>query len=445
MKTLLLSIFTLLYLNCFSQDTVSRLSLNQCIQIALNNNPDIGRKAINSESARINWQQERVNLLPSLNAGITNGLNLGRSINPLTNAYVNDEVTYANPYVSSSLLLFNGLAQQHIIKQYSLIYQAVKQEERQTKTELALNVIMAYLEVLTNQDLLTLSKTRQQTTVKQLERLEVLNKNGAISPGEYYDLKGQYANDKLTVINAENLLENSKIVLVKLLNIQYKNTLLLEQLSTGQFALNYEMNADQVYQTAIESFASVKAVELRKRSSDLLLRSSKSMYLPSIYFNSGISSNYSNSARNSQGLPIGYIDQFNNNLSKSFRISVNIPLFNSYRTRNTVSLVRLQQKESELIAQSTRIQLQQLIEQAYFNMTASKERYLSLTEQLEAYKESFRTVEIRFNTGVVNSVDYLIAKNNLDRANADLLANRYDFILRKKILDFYQGKALTFE
>jgi outer membrane protein len=102
----------------------------------------------------------------------------------------------------------------------------------------------------------------------------------------------------------------------------------------------------------------------------------------------------------------------------------------------------LNQRESELVAQATRVQLQQLTQQAYFNMTASKDRYVSLEEQVAAYSESFRTVEIRFNAGAINSVDYLVAKNNLDRANSNMLANRYDFILRKKILDFYQGKPM---
>ncbi|RYF82042.1 MAG: TolC family protein, partial [Chitinophagaceae bacterium] len=44
-----------------------------------------------------------------------------------------------------------------------------------------------------------------------------------------------------------------------------------------------------------------------------------------------------------------------------------------------------------------------------------------------------------FNAGVGTSVDYLIAKNNLDRANINLISARYDFVLRKKVLDYYQN------
>ena len=88
------------------------------------------------------------------------------------------------------------------------------------------------------------------------------------------------------------------------------------------------------------------------------------------------------------------------------------------------------------------MQLQQLTSQAYLNMEASRERYQNLLEQKEAFAESFRTMEIRFNAGAINSVDYLVSKNNYDRANQNLATNRYDFFLRKKILDFYRGKSL---
>ncbi len=161
-----------------------------------------------------------------------------------------------------------------------------------------------------------------------------------------------------------------------------------------------------------------------------------------MFFNAGLNSNFSNAARDLNNMPIGYFKQYNNNISQGFSIGVQIPLFNGFRTRNNVSLAKLVQRETDLEAQNMRTQLQQLTSQAYFNMEASRERYLNLKDQAEAFAESFRTVEIRFNAGVLNSVYYIIAKNNLDRTNQNLASIRYDFILRKRILDFYQGKSI---
>ncbi len=99
-------------------------------------------------------------------------------------------------------------------------------------------------------------------------------------------------------------------------------------------------------------------------------------------------------------------------------------------------------KRAEFVAQSTETQLRQFIEQAYFNMKAAQDRYRVLTEQHAAFAESFRIAEVRFNAGLGTSIDYLIARINLDRANINLVRARYDYVLRTKILDYYQSKPL---
>jgi outer membrane protein len=75
-------------------------------------------------------------------------------------------------------------------------------------------------------------------------------------------------------------------------------------------------------------------------------------------------------------------------------------------------------------------------------MISAADRYKVGLEQVSAYTESFRAAETRFNNGVGTSIDYLTAKTNLDRANINLITAQYDYILRTKILDYYQGKQL---
>jgi outer membrane protein len=64
---------------------------------------------------------------------------------------------------------------------------------------------------------------------------------------------------------------------------------------------------------------------------------------------------------------------------------------------------------------------------------------MAFQDQYNEYRESFRANEIRFNTGVINSFEYLSSKNNLDRATQNLTQVRYEYIFRTKILDYYQG------
>jgi outer membrane protein len=442
-KIIIITFFILISAASYAQDsTYTHLNLEQSIGIALKNNIDIQRSNIQSESAKIGLQQSRANLLPNLNTGVTHGINMGRAIDPFTNSYSSEQVTYATPYLNSSVTLFNGLSLQNLIKQNSFLYQATKQEEQQIRDNISLNVTLAYLQVLTAQDLYTISLAQQEVTAKQLERLEIMYKNGSIAPAEYFDVKGQYSGDKLSAVNAANSLENAKVSLAALLNITYHKELTLEPLNADQFALIYEGDAGQVYESALSNYAGVKAADFRQKSSLYGVRASRSGFFPRLTFDAGVGSNFSNAARDAQGNEIGYFRQYSNNISQGYSVGINIPLFNAFRTKNNVAQARLVQRESSLLAENVRVQLQQLTSQAYVNMESSRERYQNLLEQKEAFAESFRTMEIRFNAGAINSVDYLVSKNNFDRANQNLATNRYDFILRKKILDFYKGKSL---
>ena len=61
--------------------------------------------------------------------------------------------------------------------------------------------------------------------------------------------------------------------------------------------------------------------------------------------------------------------------------------------------------------------------------------------QAAEYYGKIRTQLERRGTPI-GSVDYLIAKNNLDRAKTNLIVARYEYLLRIKILDYYQAKPL---
>jgi outer membrane protein len=113
---------------------------------------------------------------------------------------------------------------------------------------------------------------------------------------------------------------------------------------------------------------------------------------------------------------------------------------NYFQNQNKVKLAKINLQESKYIEENTKNVLRQNVEQAYVNMTLAYNRYNVLVEQVKAYKESFRTAEIRFNAGVLTSVDFVVAKNNFDKANINLINARYDCYIYNKVLDYYMGR-----
>jgi len=453
-------------------DTASRLTLQQCVEIAFKNNLELQQAELKSQSAKLDWKGAKASQLPDLNGNIEHGHNQGRSIDPFTNTYLNQNINYANYGLNSGVLLFNGLSTRHFIKQQQLAYRAGDMDVQQNRDNLTLGVILAYLAVLSAEDQAVQIEGQAAVSRKQVERLTILNNEGSINPSQLYDLKGQLANDEISLINTRNQLDQAKLSLLQLLNLPYDPAVKLERISPEQFLTTYEGTAASIYQTALKELAMVKAAEFRKQSAEKGVKAWKGQLWPSLTLNAGLFTNYSSAARTAQLLSsmdvpsgdyvllnggkepvytqqesyaqqkISYVDQFKNNYSTNVNFGIRIPILNGFQTRIQVSQAKLELKNADIVEKTTRIRLQQSIEQAYLNMTATYNRYKALIDQVNAFQESFRTTEARFNEGVLNSVDYLVAKNNLDRANTNLIIARYEYVFRTRILDYYQAKPL---
>ena len=113
-------------------------------------------------------------------------------------------------------------------------------EWQQEKDNLTINIILAYLQVLSNADQLEQAKNQLGLTGKQVERLDILNKEGAVRPLNLSDLKGQYAGDELAIINAQNAVETAKVNLSRLMNVPYNKDLVLEKIQPESFAATYD-------------------------------------------------------------------------------------------------------------------------------------------------------------------------------------------------------------
>jgi len=344
---------------------------------------------------------------------------------------------------------------------------------QQAKDNLTLSVILGYLQVLSTEDQLTQATNQAALSGAQVERLQIMNQQGAIRPSDLSDLQGQYANDKLTIVNTQNSLETAKISLSQLMNVPYDPDMQLERIDLAAFAVKYESTREQIYQTALQELALVKSVDLKEQSAAKAVKVARGQLWPILSFGAGVSTAYSSVAQQNQYVSTSYLptsdsaigngmklpvyrfqdnfspyskipykDQLNNNVYTSYGFNLNIPIFNSLVQRNRLKRAKLNYKNTQYVAKTTRTQLGSMVDRGYANMASAAGRYNVLLEQVTAYNASFQAAEIRFNNGVGTSVDYLIAKNNLDRANIDLITTKYDYVLRTKILDFYQGKQL---
>lgn len=438
-----LSLFSLyLLIPAAAVAQTSQLTLQQSVETAFANNATVKQNEFLLQTAGVNLNQSRTNLIPRVSGNINHYLNQGRSIDPANNGYINQSNTTANYSLSSDVTLFNGFLLMNNLKRNQYAYEASKMDWQQAKDKLMLDVVLAYLQMLTNTDLLEQARRQSDVTKQQVDRLVSMNKEGAIKPSDLSDLRGQYANDQLAFINAQNALDQARYSLAQLMNVPYNKDLTVARIGADQFDINYGNSADSIYDMALQQLAIVKAADLRSKSLEKAVSAAKGNLYPSLGIGGGINTNYSSLAQDAANKKIPYDNQLKNNYGTYIGAGISIPILNNLRFRNQVALAKIDYRSAQFNAQTVKIQLKQNIEKDYFNMTAALNRYQALNEQVNAYAESFHAADIRFTEGVGTSVDYLIAKNNLDRAKTNLIVARYEYLLRIKILDYYQAKPL---
>lgn len=442
-------------------------SLDECISIALENNLDLKSANLRANSTKINHQQSKANLLPSVNGDFNIGVNDGRSIDPFTNDFINQELTFSNARLNLDAIIFNGFRLINTVRQERLNRQASEQETDEAKQNLILEVTLAYLQVLNNRDVLKLAKKRLDVTNNQLQRQEEIYREEIGNPADYTDIKAQKTLDETNILNLESALNNSKLNLRRLLNLD--ENIYIETIDLLINFERYELSSEDVFNDALNSLAAIKAKETRVEAAKKGISIAKAQFTPQISAFAGLNTNYSSLAEtfsatgsniietgdfvtiNNQDTPvlreqtvfnsnkISYKDQFDNNLSTVVGVSVNLPLFNGFRAQNNVALEKIKFEESLIELDRTRQEIKNTIDQVYFDMNASYMRYQSLVKQVEAFNESYRINEVRFNNGVSNFLAYITSKNNFDNAKTNLANAKYEYLLLVKILEYYRG------
>ena len=247
------------------QDSV--FSLHQCLDIAIKNNLTVQQTAITTERDRIGFVQAKDNIIPSISAQASRDYTTGRTVNPVTNTYINQSVTYDNYAVQGNVTIFNGLAYENAIKQASLAYQSGKMAFQAAKDIVTVNVITSYLEVLDAKAILDQTKSQLSVAKESDDRGEILEKEGANkNASDIYDLRGSFQTANVNYVTAQNSLNSAMLNLFQVMNIPYQPTASLQPLNAEDLQGDKDVTAGQVYDTALQQLADVKAATLMRQS-----------------------------------------------------------------------------------------------------------------------------------------------------------------------------------
>lgn len=254
------------------------------------------------------------------------------------------------------------------------------------------------------------------------------------------DIQAQAAKEELTLVDNQNQLKLNYLKLAQLLELDsYKNfDIQKPELPTIRAEASL-MSATEVYKNALALWPDIKSTEYKLQSSEYQLKAAKGTNYPTVSLYGNYFNLYNNKYTDTQGNEISFKDQLKNNERKGFGLQMDIPIFNRLQNKTQIDNAKINVLSKQLDVENAKKALRKDIETAETNAIAALNRYTSNQKAVAAMQEAFRYSEEKYNVGLVNALEYNQAKNNLAKAQSDLLQAKYEFIFRTKILDFYRG------
>lgn len=468
-------LFILFSFYLHSQSNSIIWSLEDCINYALKNNISIQNSYLDVDLALLNKKDAFGAFLPSINANSSHSWNVGLNQNITTGLLENQTTQFTSLGLNMGVELFNGLQNQNRHRKAILQSIGSSLQIKKLQEDVALNIANAYLQILFNKENVKLAESQLSNNKNQIKRTKVLYEVGQIPKGDLFDIEATIANDEQKLIVAQNNLLISKMSLAQILqlesfeNFDIQETNIIPE-SSQVFLLSVKDIINKSKENRIDLKISQNNLSIAKKDIDLAKGSlyprlqafysfstragysdriiGRKLDVNNPFIPTGLFVQGTNQAvlqpntTLELGNPLSVLDQFDQFKGSNFGIQLSVPIFNGLSVRNNIARAKINLEkvinQDKLVIQD----LERSIYIAYNDLKNATKLYESSKINLKAREEAFNYARERYNVGLINSFDFNQQQALLLNAQSDVLRNKYDFIFKTKILEFYYGIQL---
>ena len=462
-------LFTILM--SFTARAQEKITLQAAVDRTLANNLTIKQALVNESIGEAELQQAKNNLLPGFNAGSSGGYNFGRSQVAGSFTYTSSAALNINGNAQLQLTVFQGGQLRNQILQNRLLLDVNKSSTAKVKNDLVLNVVTDYLQILTNQDLVTAAQQQIDIANQTLQKSEISFNVGNQTLADLSQAKAQVSTANLNLTRAQNQLDLSILVLKQYMEMDPNTNITVEKPDISKLSdVKTLYDANDVIKTALSINPDIKLAETQQKTYEQAIKIAKGNYYPTVSLYGGLASSYSDRLNQkaigqttvtqqigivqgtSQAVvtnfqqsifaPYSAFNQIRDNFNKSIGLSVQIPIFNKFSTRTNVRRAELNLQNAQLSTQIAKNNLSKTIIQAVLDLQAAEKQYQSSVQTYQANKDALNVTQQRYNVGLVNSLDYNTAVTNFNKSENDMIEARYSVIFRSKVIDYYLGNPI---
>lgn len=418
--------------------------LRSCIDYALKQNITIRRNKLSAESAQVDVKTAKAALFPSLSASI--GQRIVNRPNSETGTIITgDNITssqsktsYNGSYgIDANWTLYNGGQRLNNIKQQDLNNRIAELAVAESENSIEESIAQTYIQILYATEAVKINEGTLEVSQAQYERGKELMAAGSISRADLAQLEAQVSTDKYQLVTAKATLQDYKLQLKQLLELDGDEEMQLQlSLPGDEHILSPLPTKADVYRAALSLRPEIEASRLDIEASDLEIKKARTGYLPSLSLSAGIGST------NANGSDFTFAEQVKQNWNNSLGITISIPIFNNRQTKSAVEKAKIQKMTSELSLLDEQKNLYKTIEGLWLDANSAQQQYIAAQEKLKSTQTSYELLQEQFNLGMKNTVELLTEKNNMLSAQQETLQAKYMALLNAQLLRFYEGQEM---
>ncbi len=442
----LIAIFTAF---SFSQSSKNVINLEKAIEMALQRNITVLQSKNNVESQQSTYQSAIGGLLPNLNA--SGSFNRRHDWQPSTGSrqqFIPDYGFIGIPgtsgysasnsystYLSSNVTLFNGFANIANINRSNSNIRSSEYSYERVKQNIIYQTHQLFLNVVRTHQLLKVNEENLKRSSRQLERIEEMNRVGAISLADVYRQRVTTGNDELALINAQNNFEKAKADLALFLSIETEATYEFDvsgvsiEVDTSEFALVNEKYQDKtaLAKKAIESRPDYQSTTQNVRTAQSSLTIARSGLYPIV------------SANASYGLSDKEFAKISDNRSLSTGVTLSLPIFSGFQTKNAIEQAIITQRNADDLLKQNERQISVDIQKAQLDIEAAQKQVKVTQASVFSAEMDRKIAEEKYNLGAGTLLDLLIASANYINAQSNQVNAAISYLLSKKQMEYALG------
>lgn len=436
------------------------LSLQDCINYALEHNNSIRQQELQRQSQEVTLQSTKYNRLPSVDASVGQGWSFGRSTSDNDNSYFSGNSTSTNFGINASVELFSGFRVENQIKsdKYSLL--AATSSLEKARKDVGIQVATYYLNALYYKGLANVQRKQVALDSVALENAHTLYNAGKKPESEVATAEAQLAVAQHNLTEAVGNEVMARLDLMQLLNLEGNvETFFIQDIDTTQLSSDVAP-ADRIFEESVQKHPSIMTAKFNLEKSKYDLKVSRSGYLPTLSLSAGYNTGYQymynayGPAIGSDGLPVldannkpvkqklsqaSFGDQLSDHASKTISLNLRIPIFDRFSTRNNMRRARLNIESQNTALNEAQQSLRKEIQQAYWNAIKARDNYSSSQKANASTSLAYQYEAERYAAGRGTSYDLQQAAAKMQKAQQDEVQAKYEFLMRLKILEFYNA------